>query len=173
MGFWDLSSTSALLQLTSLTTLTCLHMRHITLSGGSYAQQPSKAVAQLSKAVSKVLQHLPLLEVLWLWGMKLSTSAFLPLGGMQHLEHCSIECPGTADAGGSIGLLEHLPSSLTSLSFKGRRFFGAHAAPTYNGPWTSLLRQLTGLQDLSLDDVNFHPSMLANMPQARHLFCEH
>ena len=71
-----------LLQLTALSWLTRLDMESVSISN---SQQPPQQ--QLTEAVAKLLQHLPLLQHLSLRGMKLGAEAASSICSLQHLQH--------------------------------------------------------------------------------------
>lgn len=162
LGHLDSDSTSVVEQLTQISTLTHLELSNISMNSSFF--QP---VEELSKAVAKVLQHLPLLQKLAIWHLQLDQAALAPLSSMQHLQDCSLTCERPLEGAmrSSNELVPYLPTTLTNLCLDdGWMYVYVEREPLTHG-----LQRLKNLQTLVLSGVNLHPSILANMPQMKSL----
>ena len=118
----QLVSSNSLLQLAGCGGLTSLKIPDITVaqvrfrSGASHNTDGEQAtVLQLAAAITRLLQQLPRLAVLELPGIPMPNASMQQLGCMQGLQQVSLEPMPVCN-------LQHLPSSVTQLHFRGRPF---------------------------------------------------
>jgi hypothetical protein len=145
----QLVSTSSLLQLAGAAGITSLRMQDVTVAqlpfnGASHIRNSQKFTQeQLAAAITSLLQQLPRLVVLELPGMPISAAAMQQLGSMQGLQEVSLEDVDLMPA----CALQHLPSSITKLLFRGNKFETQYFSTPSMPPE---LQQLTGLLRLEL-----------------------
>ena len=168
----ELVSSSSLLQLAGAPGLTSLKISDMSSSHLQYCSEEhhqwrnkEPAVQQLAAAITGLLQQLPRLAVLELPGMPMSEVAMQQLGCMQGLQEVFLEHVDHMP----LCDLQHLPSSITQLHFRGNTF--------QTGPSTSSippqLQQLAGLLRLELYGCAVLPNVLGAFTclQALKLFC--
>jgi hypothetical protein len=131
--------------LTSLKTCDISFVQPEFRSGICAHSNSAAATQQLAAAIPSLLQQLPRVAVLELLGFPMSAAAMRQLGCMQGLQEVSLQ--NVADM--PICQLQHLPSSLTQLHFRGNMYGGG--VPTGSPSVPDELLELAGVLNLKLN----------------------
>lgn len=144
-------------------TLSCMLISFLELQSVSlWGATRTWEVYHLSSALHQLLQHVPALLELVVWGTHVDQSALSGISSMQHLQACKLySLQAAAGQESSIQVLQHLPATLTRLEVGYFERFAFHQGAGYDrGPWTQQVQQLSGLQALQLGDTDLDASVL-------------